>query len=224
MTTFDLVTLFPALFDSFANESIIARAQKEKLIRLQYHNPRDYARDKHRTVDDRPYSGGAGMVIKIEPLVRALKKIGRQKRSRVILLSPSGGQFTQKKAMRLSRAYDQLIVVCGRYEGIDARIKHYIDEELSIGPYVLNGGEVAAMAVVEAVCRLLPGVLGNIESLKDETWTGSATKEYPQYTRPAVFDGHRVPAVLLSGDHARIAAWRVKNAASYPRKGYNWCV
>lgn len=200
------------MFDSFTHESIVARAQEKRRIRLRYHNPRDSALDRHRTVDDRPYGGGAGMLMKIDPLVRTLKKIKRLKRSRVIFLSPSGTQFTQKKAVRLSRTYDQLIFICGRYEGVDARIKYYIDEELSIGPYVLNGGEVAAMAVVESVCRLLPDVLGNIESLRDETWTDGATKEYPQYTRPEVFDGHGVPAVLLSGDHARIAVWRARRS------------
>lgn len=219
MMIFDIVTLFPALFDAFAQESIVARAQEKRRIRLRTHNPRDFALDRHRTVDDRPYGGGAGMLMKIDPLVRTLKKIKRLKRSRIILLSPSGTQFTQKKAVRLSRTYDQLIVICGRYEGIDARMKHYIDEELSIGPYVLNGGEVAAMAVVESVCRLLQGVLGNAVSLKDETWTGGATKEYPQYTRPEVFDGHRVPAVLLTGDHTRIALWRAKRGRTLSPKG-----
>ncbi len=219
MMTFDIVTLFPALFDAFANESIVARAQQKRYIRLRTHNPRGSALDRHRTVDDRPYGGGAGMLMKIDPLVRTLKKIKRLKRSRIIFLSPSGTHFTQKKAVRFSRTYDQLVLICGRYEGVDERIKHYIDEELSIGPYVLNGGEVAAMAVVEAVFRLIPGVLGNIESLKDETWTHDTMKEYPQYTRPEVFDGHRVPGVLLSGDHARIAAWRVKKSRTLSPKG-----
>lgn len=219
MMTFDIVTLFPALFDSFANESIVARAQQEGRIRFRYHNPRMGARDKHHTVDDRPYGGGAGMLMKIDPLVRTLKKIKKFKRSRTILLSPSGTQFTQRKAVRLSRRYDQIILICGRYEGVDARITNYIDEEISVGPYVLNGGEVAAMAVVESVFRLLPGVLGNSESIREETWTSGTTKKYPQYTRPEVFDGHRVPKVLLSGDHARIAAWRTKRGGILSPKG-----
>ncbi len=205
---FDIITLFPSLFDSFVSESLIAKARDKKLVDIRVHNLRDFTNDKHHTADDKPYGGGAGMLLKIEPLVTALKKIKRKKNSRVILLSPAGKQFTQKRADGLAKKYDQLIFVCGRYEGVDARIKHYIDEAISIGPYILNGGEVAAMAVIESVFRLIPGALGNPDSLKDETWNKDTDREYPQYTRPEVFDGHRVPKVLLSGDHKKIEEWK----------------
>ena len=205
---FDIITLFPSLFDSFVSESLIAKARDKKLVDIRVHNLRDFTNDKHHTADDKPYGGGAGMLLKIEPLVTALKKIKRKKNSRVILLSPAGKQFTQKRADGLAKKYDQLIFVCGRYEGVDARIKHYIDEAISIGPYILNGGEVAAMAVIESVFRLIPGALGNPDSLKDETWNKDTDREYPQYTRPEVFDGHRVPKVLLSGYHKKIEEWK----------------
>ncbi len=209
---FDIVTIFPKLFDSFCSESLLAKAQDKKIITVRVHNLRDFTKDRHHTTDDKPYGGGAGMLMKIEPLAAALKKIKRKKNSRVILLTPAGKQFTQKKAETFSKKYDQLIFICGRYEGVDARIKHYIDEELSVGPYVLNGGEVAAMAVIEAVFRLIPGTLGNPESLNEETWNRDTTQEYPHYTRPEVFEGHRVPKVLLSGDHKKIAQWREKHS------------
>lgn len=214
MMTFDIITLFPALFDSFASEGLFAKARDKKLVMVRLHNPRDTTKDKHRTVDDNPYGGGAGMLLKIEPLVRALKSIKRKKNARVILFSPAGTQFTQKKAATFAKKYDHLIFICGRYEGVDARIKHYVDETLSIGPYVLNGGEVAAMAVMEAVFRLIPGTIGNPESLKEETFAKKGPDpifEYPQYTRPEIFDGHRVPKVLLGGDHKKIAVWREKH-------------
>lgn len=205
---FDIITLFPNLFDSFVSESLIAKAREKKLVDIRVHNLRDFTKDKHHTADDKPYGGGAGMLLKIEPLVVALKKIKRKKSSRVILLSPAGKQFTQKKADTFAKKYDQLIFICGRYEGVDARIKHYIDEVISIGPYVLNGGEVATMAVIESVFRLIPGTIGNPESLKDESCNTDFDKEYPQYTRPEVFEGHRVPQVLLSGDHKKVDEWK----------------
>lgn len=207
---FDIITLFPSLFDSFISESLIAKAREKKLVDIRVHNLRDFTKDKHHTADDKPYGGGAGMLLKIEPLVSALKKIKRKKSSRVILLSPAGKQFTQKRADTFAKKYGQLIFICGRYEGVDARIKHYIDEAISIGPYVLNGGEVATMAVIESVFRLIPGTIGNPESLKDESWNVDTDKEYPQYTRPEVFEGHRAPKVLLSGDHKKIEEWRSK--------------
>ncbi|MDP2630781.1 MAG: tRNA (guanosine(37)-N1)-methyltransferase TrmD [Candidatus Uhrbacteria bacterium] len=207
---FDIITLFPNLFDSFVSESLIAKACDKKLVDVRIHNLRDFTNDKHHTADDKPYGGGAGMLLKIEPLVTALKKIKKKRNSRVILLSPAGKQFTQKHATVLAKKYDQIIFICGRYEGVDARIKHYIDELISVGPYVLNGGEVATMAVIESVFRLIPDTIGNPESLKDESWNSDTTQEYPQYTRPEVFDGHRVPKVLLSGDHKKIDEWKRK--------------
>ncbi len=210
---FDIITLFPKLFDSFLSESLLAKAQDKKIVTVRVHDLRSFTKDKHHTVDDKPYGGGAGMLLKIEPLVAALKKIKRKKRSRIILLSPAGKQFTQKKAAAYSKQYDHLIFICGRYEGVDARSKYYIDEELSIGPYVLNGGEVAAMAVIESVFRLIPGAIGNPESLDQESQTEEGSKEYPQYTRPEVFDGHKVPQVLVSGNHAKIAAWKARKTS-----------
>lgn len=211
MMTFDIITLFPPLFSSFVSEGIVCRAQKNKRIRIRLHNPRDRTNDKHRLVDDRPYGGGPGMLLKIEPLVKTLRSIKRMKRSRVIFLTPAGNQFTQKRARTFANKYAQLIIICGRYEGVDARIKYYIDEELSIGPYILNGGEVAAMAVIEATARLITGVIGNTHSLAVESHGSEGAYEYPQYTRPEIFDEHRAPSVLLTGDHKRISLWREKH-------------
>lgn len=208
---FDIITIFPALFDSFKQESLIKKAQDKKLITIVTHDLREYTSDIRKTVDDKPYGGGAGMVLKIEPLVRAIKAVKKSKKSRIILLSPAGKQFTQKKAETYSKKYTQIIFICGRYEGVDARIKKYSDEELSLGPYVLNGGEVATMAVIEAVSRLIPGVIGNEESLKEESFSSQQTLEYPQYTRPENYQGQKVPRVLLGGNHAKIALWRKKH-------------
>ncbi len=205
---FDIITIFPALFDSFKAESLIKKAQDKKIISITTHNPRDYATDIHKTVDDKPYGGGAGMVLKIEPIVKTLKKFKKSKKSRIILLSPAGKQFTQKKAETYNKKYTQIIFICGRYEGVDARIKKYIHEELSLGPYVLNGGEVAAMAVIEAISRLIPGVIGNKESLEEESFTLRDSLEYPQYTRPENYEGQKVPQVLLRGNHKKIDTWR----------------
>lgn len=213
---FDIISIFPNFFDSFKNESLLKKAQDRKVITIAVHDPRKFTTDKHKTVDDKPYGGGPGMLLKIEPLVRALEAIKRKKKSRVILFSPASKQFDQKRAQNYAKKYSQLIFFCGRYEGIDARVKKYIDEELSIGPYVLNGGEVAAMVVIEAVARLLPGVIGNVESLVEESHGALGEAEYPQYTRPEVFRGLKVPKVLLSGDHKKIAEWREKSAKGLP--------
>lgn len=207
---FDIVSIFPSFFDSFKSESLLKKAQDKELVFITTYDPRAFASDKHKTVDDKPYGGGAGMLMKIEPLVRTLESIKRTKRSRVILFSPSGKQFDQKRANVFAKKYDQLIFVCGRYEGVDSRIKKFVDEELSVGPYVLNGGEVAAMVVIESVARLIPGVIGNAESLAEESHVTEGASEYPQYTRPEEFRGQKVPKVLLSGDHKKIAEWRKK--------------
>lgn len=211
--TFDILTLFPESFDSYFGASIVKRAIQAKKIQVRLHNFRDHARDKHHTVDDSPYGGGPGMVLKVEPIYRALKKIRRKKNSRIVLLTPQGGTFHQRIAERFS-TLDQLIVICGRYEGFDERVRAFMDEEISIGDYVLTGGEVPAMVIVDAVTRLLPGVLGDSDSIQDETFSdGADSIEYPQYTRPEVFAPRgvkpmRVPPILLSGDHAKIKAWR----------------
>ncbi len=208
---FDIITIFPTLFDSFKDESLIKKAEDKKILSIRAYDVRRWAEDTHKTVDDKPYGGGPGMILKIEPLVKTLHSIKRKKRCRVMLLTPGGIQFNQKKAINFSKNYDQLIFLCGRYEGFDARIKNYIDEELSIGPYVLNGGEVAAMVIIEAVARLIPGMIGNKASLIEETFQIKDIIEYAQYTRPEVFNHQKVPKVLLSGDHKKITEWRKKH-------------
>jgi len=224
----DIITIFPNLFSGFLSESLLARAQKKRLLTIKTHDLRKWTNDKHKTVDDRPYGGGAGMLLKIEPIFRAVKSLKfkvKSKKTRVILLSAKGKTFTQKDARRLSK-YDQLIFICGRYEGVDERVAKYIaDEEVSIGNYVLFGGEVASMVVIEAVSRLIPGVVQKEESVKNESFSEKKTKEkeYPQYTRPEVFEvksktkNHppkilKVPSVLLSGNHKKIEEWRKKQS------------
>jgi len=206
---FDIITIFPDIFTSYFNESIIKRALKKGLIKINIHNLRDYTNDKHKTVDDSPYGGGPGMVMKIEPIYKAVQfsksKVKSQK-SKVILFSPKGKKFNQKMAKSFSKL-DRLIMICGRYEGVDERVAQYIaDEEISIGDYVLTGGEIPAMIVIDAVSRFIPGVLGKHESL--EEIKGS----YPVYTRPESIIINKkkrtVPKVLLSGNHKKIAEWR----------------
>lgn len=210
---FHILTIFPKIFDSYLNESIIKRAQKNKVISIKIHNIRDYAIDKHKTVDDRPYGGGPGMILKVEPIYKNLKKIKKNtatsnKKSTIILLSPRGKTFNQKMALNLSK-YQQLVLIAGHYEGFDERIKKYVDEEISIGNYILTGGELPAMTIIDAVTRLLPGVLGDVNSNKDETFTKNEKYiEYPHYTRPENFKGQRVPKVLLSGNHQKISDWK----------------
>ena len=215
---FDIITIFPDLFKGFLSESLLARAQKKKLIRLTTYDLRRWTTDKHKTVDGRPYGGGAGMVLKIEPIFRAVESLSSSKvhkvRTRVVLLSAKGKTFDQKDARRLTK-YDQLIFICGRYEGVDERVAKYVaDEEISIGNYVLFGGEVPSMVVMEAVSRLIQGVVAKPESVKYESFADKQAKlrEYPQYTRPEIFvlngKKFRVPKVLLSGNHAEIEKWR----------------
>lgn len=207
---FDILTIFPTIFDSYFNESIIKRARNKKVISIKVHDFRKFASDKHSSVDDRPYGGGPGMVLKVEPIYKCLKSIQKKKNSRTILLTPKGKTFNQKRAQSLTK-YDQIILIAGHYEGFDERIRKYVDEEISIGDYVLTGGEVPAMTVVDAVARLLPGALGDDASPKDETFSKNANYiEYPHYTRPENFKNKKVPKVLLSGDHKKIADWRDK--------------
>lgn len=255
---FDIITIFSNLFKGFLNESLLARARKPRrpkesgsqpqasgkpLIEIKTHDLRKWTTDKHKTVDDRPYGGGAGMVLKIQPIYDAVeslnskfknqnakfRKASRFAQSRVILLSAKGKTFTQKDARRLAK-YDQIIFICGRYEGVDERVaKHIADEEISIGNYILFGGEVAAMVVIEAVARLIPGVVQKEESVKYESFSDKEglVKEYPQYTRPEIFvpknknsklkiknlgRAWTVPKVLLSGDHKKIKEWREKQS------------
>lgn len=216
MIRFDIITIFPAIFDSYFNESILKRAQKKKLIKIKTHDLRKYTTDKHRTVDDRPYGGGPGMILMVEPIVKAIRNIKKSKRVRaaehkkirVLMLTPAGKKFTQRDAERLSK-YDQLVMLCGRYEGFDSRIDKLVDEKLSIGDYVLAGGELPAMVVTEAVSRQIKGVVGHEHALDDETFSYDLDYiEYPQYTRPENYKGQHVPKVLLSGDHKKIKDWR----------------
>lgn len=230
MLKFNLLTIFPDIFDSYFNESIIKRARESKKIKINIHNIRDYATGKHKTVDDRPYGGGPGMVLKVEPVFKVLKKAAGKKElfsrfdrsaktakgdTRIILTDPDGKKFDQKIAQRLS-SYKNIVIICGHYEGVDARVEKMVDEKISLGNYVITGGELAAMVMVDGVSRLVPGVLGNPESLADlqhYKTTSKAHFDYPHYTRPEVFspDGKiqwKVPKVLLSGDHKKIEEWR----------------
>ena len=206
---FDLVTLFPGLCEPYLSGSILGRAAKRGLIDVGFTDPREFTEDVHRTVDDGPFGGGAGMVMLAEPLARAVERVREtRKPAKTILLSPSGRRFDQSVA----REYvdlGSLCLVCGRYEGVDQRVAdHVVDEELSLGDFVMTGGELAAMCVVDAVARLLPGVLGDTASPIQESFSDAALLEYPQYTRPRIWRGHEVPDILLSGNHAKIEAWR----------------
>ena len=208
----DVVTLFPAMFAGPLDESIIKRAREAGLLDLKIHNLRDYAHDRHKTVDDRPFGGGPGMLLKPEPIFEAVETLAREK-TQVILLSPSGRPFSQAIARELAQ-WDDLLLVTGHYEGFDERVREQLaDDELSIGDYVLTNGALPAMVIIDAVARLLPGVLGDDESASEESFSpGGPGLEYPHYTRPAEFRGMKVPEVLLSGNHAEIARWRAEQA------------
>ena len=229
---FNIITIFPDIVKNYFKETILHRAIKNKIIDLNVVYLRDFSNDKkHQKVDDTPYGGGAGMVMKAEPLYAALSSLDAlpfrktpalgklkkilsgdiKKKKRTILLSPRGRQFDQRIAEQWSK-YSELTFICGRYEGVDQRVvDHMIDEEISIGPYVLAGGELGSLVIAEAVSRLIPGVLGNVDSLKEETHNIEMNGgEYPQYTKPVDFKGWKVPEVLMSGDHKKIAAWRKK--------------
>jgi tRNA (guanine37-N1)-methyltransferase len=208
----DVLTLFPAMFAGPLDESIIKRARTAGLLDLNIHNLRDWTHDRHKTVDDRPFGGGPGMLLKPEPLFEAIEKLKR-KSTRVILLSPAGRKFDQAIARELAKQ-KHLLLVTGHYEGFDERVREKLaDAELSIGDYVLTNGALPAMVVIDAVARLLPGVLGDDESSQDESFSpGTAGLEYPQYTRPAEFRGMKVPDVLVSGHHAEIKKWRREEA------------
>ncbi|HKI72937.1 MAG TPA: tRNA (guanosine(37)-N1)-methyltransferase TrmD [Verrucomicrobiae bacterium] len=206
----DVLTLFPAMFAGPLDESIVKRARAEGLLDLAIHNLRDYAHDRHRTVDDKPFGGGPGMLLKPEPIFEAVEKLSREK-TRLILLTPAGRKFNHSIARELARQ-EHLLLVCGSYEGFDERVREALaNDELSIGDYVLTNGALPAMVIVDAVTRLLPGALGDDQSAHDESFS-CGLLEYPQYTRPAEFRGMRVPEVLLSGNHAEIEKWRLEQA------------
>ncbi|MDO8443905.1 MAG: tRNA (guanosine(37)-N1)-methyltransferase TrmD [bacterium] len=223
---FDVITLFPEMFSGPLSESIIKRAQEDKLIEINYHNLRDFATDKHKTVDDTPYGGGQGMVLKVDVMDAALRqvkshpsaKLGARKlkvksKTRIILLTPQGKRLNQDKVRELAQKYNNLILIAGHYEGFDERIREkLIDEEISIGDFVLTGGELPAMILVDAVSRMVPGVLAegsaDEESFMQKDEDGKYLKEYPQYTKPVEYNGWTVPEILKSGNHKKIADWR----------------
>ena len=218
-----VLTLFPKMFSGPFDESIIKRAQEKELVEIKIHNLRDWAVDKHGSVDDRPYGGGTGMILRVEPVYNALKELKKVKikNSKTILLSPRGETFNQQKAQKLSRL-DEIILICGHYEGFDERIRNFVDEEISIGNFVLTGGEIPAMAITDTIVRLLPGVLKKEEASQIESFSPRLKKlspkssnsdselliEYPQYTRPEEFRGLKVPEILLSGHHQKIEKWQ----------------
>ncbi|MBU1146697.1 tRNA (guanosine(37)-N1)-methyltransferase TrmD [Patescibacteria group bacterium] len=216
MLQFDIITIFPKIFSSYFSESIILRAQKNKLIKINIHDLRKWTTDKRKTVDDKVYGGGPGMVMKIEPIAKALRAMKKNKKTKVILFSAGGKQFDNMAAMNLAEKYNRLILICGRYEGVDERVKKIIKDlgfnflEISIGPYVLTGGELPAMVLADAVARQIPGVLGKTESLEEKRLGVGV----PAYTRPEIFvfknKKYTVPKVLLSGDHKKIEKWREK--------------
>ncbi len=208
MIKFDILTIFPEMFSSPLNFSLIKKAQEKGLLNINLHDIRNWAHDKHKMTDDSPYGGGCGMVMKVEPVEKALAAIkDRETQSQVILMTPQGRPLTQKIVTELSEK-KQLIIFCGRYEGVDERIStNLVDREISIGDYILTGGELPALVLIDAVSRLIPGVLGNAQSTDNESFSHGLL-EYPQYTRPAIYKGWSVPDVLISGNHAEIELWR----------------
>lgn len=207
---FTVLTLFPNLFKSYLSDSIIKRAIKNKIIKVDFENIRDYSKDKHKKVDDKPYGGGPGMVMTVQPLYDCIKATKKKNKGKVIYLSPQGKKLTQSRVEKLARE-KAIILICGRYEGIDQRIRDLlVDEEISVGDYVLTGGELPAMTIIDAVTRLLPGTLGDENSAHEDSFSASIgrKREYPHYTKPAIFKGEKVPEVLSSGNHAKIAKWR----------------
>ncbi len=216
---FSVVTIFPEIAHAYMSMSILKRAVQKKLITVDIHNLRDYADDKHKIVDDYPYGGGSGMVMKPEPFFRIAESLWPVKSNRkIIVLSPKGRLFNQDLALEFSRENRNIVLFCGRYEAIDERvIQHLADDEISIGDYVLTGGELPALVIIDAVSRLLPGVLGDGHSAKEESFSWGLL-DYPQYTRPEAYDGMTVPRVLLSGNHNEITVWRKKQALKITQK------
>lgn len=212
---FDIITIFPEIFNSYSSESILKRALERKIVEMNVYNLRDFTTDKHRVVDDYPYGGGPGMVMKPEPFFKAIESIKKDGIPRhTIMLSPQGRVFEQNIALSMAQKKNNLLFICGRYEAIDERVREaLVDEEISIGDYVLTGGELPALVIIDTVVRLLPGVLGDERSKEDESFTWGLL-DYPHYTRPPEFRGLRVPDVLLSGNHKEIALWRRKEALS----------
>lgn len=214
---FRVLTIFPELITQYMKTGVLGRAQAKKVITVSAHSPREWTTDRHQTVDDTPYGGGAGMVMKAEPIVKAITDLQKKPRfakqkQRVILLTPTGKRWSQTLARSYAKKYDSLIFICGRYEGIDERVNALVDEKISVGDFVLTGGELAALAMMDSIARLVPGVLGNTESLSMESHSEAGLLEYPHYTKPEVIvinkKKRRVPKVLLSGNHEAIRKWR----------------
>ena len=214
---FDIITIFPDALKPILNESILKRAQQKKKISINVHDLRDYTKDKHQKVDDRPFGGGPGMVFTPQPIFDAVKKIKGRRKAKVILTCPTGKPLTQGLAKELAKNKN-LIIICGHYEGVDERVrKMLVDESISIGDYILTGGELPALVIVECISRLIPGVLGKKDSLVDESFEGGLL-EYPHYTRPADFRGIKVPCVLLSGNHKEVKGWRKEQSLAKTKK------
>lgn len=212
MKGFDVLTIFPEIISSYCSQSILGKAAAKSLIDVKPYNLRDFTTDKHKTVDDYPYGGGSGMVMKIEPLKKAIDAVKADGLlRRTILLGPQGRRFSQADAEEMAADSRRILMICGRYEGIDNRIRSFVDEEISIGDYVLTGGELASLVIIDSVSRLLAGVLGDDDSSKEESFSWGIL-DYPHYTRPPEFMGMKVPDVLLSGNHKEIDAWRRKEA------------
>jgi tRNA (guanine37-N1)-methyltransferase len=209
---FDIITIFPNVIQEYIDTGILRIAQEKKLVEIEVHNLRDWTEDKHKTVDDTPYGGGPGMVMKIEPIYRAIQDL-KKDGSIVCITTPKAEKLTQSKIQELSENNNaHYIIICGRYEGVDQRVhENLIDFEFSIGDYILSGGELAALVFVDSITRLVPGVLGNMESLESESFTEKDKLDYPQYTKPEKFKNWKVPEVLLSGNHQKIKEWRNKN-------------
>lgn len=221
MKKIDIITIFPEILESYFNESLFKRAQKNKLLKIRTHNLRKWTNDRHQTVDDKPYGGGVGLLFKIEPIYKALRAVAKlssrdKKKTRIILTAANGKRFTQKDAARLVK-YDQLVFICPRYEGVDARVEKLVDEKISIGDFVLAGGELPAAVMIEAVARHIPGFVGKQESVAFDSHSEEGYLEHPHYTRPEVFVTKddkklKVPKVLLSGHHGEIEKWREKKS------------
>ena len=220
---FNIITIFPDILNSYTNESILKRAQEKKIVKIKTYTPREWTKDKHKTIDDTPYGGGAGMLMKIEPIYKTIKSLTKgknykNKKGKILMLSAKGKRWNQSLAKKYSNL-NEITFVCGRYEGIDERINNFIDDEISIGDYVLTGGELPAMIIIDSISRLLPGVLGNSDSSIDESHSKIGELEYPHYTRPEIFKYKKnnktyklkVPEILLSGNHKKIEEWRKKN-------------
>lgn len=213
----DIITLFPNMFRGPFDESIVKRAQEKRLVEIYIHDLRGWGMGKRKTVDDRPYSGGVGMILRVDVLDQALISL-KKKNSRIILLDATGEKFTQKKALQLTKE-EHLIIIAGHYEGVDHRVhENLVDDIISIGDYVLTGGELPAMVLTDAVARLVPGVLEKTDATKYESFSESNTLEYPQYTRPEEYNGWKVPEILLTGDHKKISEWKYQQSSSLTKK------